>query len=97
MLLCSSELKVVSVFSFVFETLTAFFLFWQSLSDVSRSSGGLQSKRSSLDSTCLDSSRDTDSGTPFNSPVSANKPSNPDSPTGEIERYGPELSFQSVY
>ncbi|XP_012969080.1 poly(A) polymerase gamma isoform X2 [Mesocricetus auratus] len=62
----------------------------KSLSDVSRSSGGLQSKRSSLDSSCLDSSRDTDSGTPFNSPVSTNKPSNPDSPTGEAERNSTE-------
>nr|XP_008252591.1 poly(A) polymerase gamma isoform X2 [Oryctolagus cuniculus] len=57
----------------------------QSLSDVSRS--GLQSKRSSLDSNCLDSSRDTDNGTPFNSPVSTNKPSKLDSPpAGETER-----------
>uniref|UniRef100_H0WM72 polynucleotide adenylyltransferase n=1 Tax=Otolemur garnettii TaxID=30611 RepID=H0WM72_OTOGA len=59
----------------------------QSLSDVSRSSGGLPSKRSSLDSNCLDSSRDTDNGTPFNSPVSTNKFSKPDSPSaGETER-----------
>ncbi|MEJ1274318.1 hypothetical protein NN561_005200 [Cricetulus griseus] len=62
----------------------------KSLSDVSRISGGLQSKRSSLDSSCLDSSRDTDSGTPFNSPVSTNKPSNPDSPSGEAERNSTE-------
>lgn len=62
----------------------------KSLSDVSRSSGGLQSKRSSLDSNCLDSSRDTDSGTPFNSPGSAHKPSNPDSPTGDAERSNAE-------
>ncbi|KAK7834530.1 hypothetical protein U0070_017716 [Myodes glareolus] len=62
----------------------------QSLSDVSRSSGGLQSKRSSLDSSCLDSSRDTDSGTPFHSPVSTNKSSNPDSPAGEVERNSTE-------
>ncbi|EHB15561.1 Poly(A) polymerase gamma [Heterocephalus glaber] len=63
----------------------------QSLSDVSRSSGGLQSKRSSLDSNCLDSSRDTDSGTPFNSPLSTNKPSKPESPrTGETERSSAE-------
>ncbi|KAL4694228.1 hypothetical protein H8959_013493 [Pygathrix nigripes] len=54
----------------------------QSLSDVSRSSGGLQSKRSSLDSSFLDSSRDTDNGTPFNSPASKS-----DSPSvGETER-----------
>ncbi|ELW63351.1 Poly(A) polymerase gamma [Tupaia chinensis] len=63
----------------------------QSLSDVNRSSGGLQSKRSSLDSNCLDSSRDTDNGTPFNSPVSTNKPSKPDSPpSGETERNSAE-------
>ncbi|XP_049996766.1 poly(A) polymerase gamma isoform X1 [Alexandromys fortis] len=62
----------------------------KSLSDVSRSSGGLQSKRSSLDSSCLDSSRDTDSGTPFHSPVSTNKSSNPDSPSGEAERNSTE-------
>ncbi|KAF6105356.1 poly(A) polymerase gamma [Phyllostomus discolor] len=58
----------------------------KSLSDVSRSSSGPQSKRSSLDGNCLDSSRDTDNGTPFNSPVSTNKPSKPDiSPSGETE------------
>ncbi|OBS57104.1 hypothetical protein A6R68_11771, partial [Neotoma lepida] len=62
----------------------------KSLSDVSRNSGGLQSKRSSLDSSCLDSSRDTDSGTPFNSPMSTNKPSNPNSPAGEAERNSTE-------
>uniref|UniRef100_A0A2K6M9Z8 polynucleotide adenylyltransferase n=1 Tax=Rhinopithecus bieti TaxID=61621 RepID=A0A2K6M9Z8_RHIBE len=58
----------------------------QSLSDVSRSSGGLLSKRSSLDSSCLDSSRDTDNGTPFNSPASKS-----DSPSvGETERNSAE-------
>uniref|UniRef100_A0A8C0LMQ2 polynucleotide adenylyltransferase n=1 Tax=Canis lupus dingo TaxID=286419 RepID=A0A8C0LMQ2_CANLU len=62
----------------------------QSLSDVSRSSSGPQSKRSSLDSNCLDSSRDTDNGTPFNSPVSINKPSKPDlPPSGETESVPP--------
>lgn len=61
--------------------------FQQSLSDVSRSSSGPQSKRSSLDNSCLDSSRDTDNGTPFNSPISINKPSKPDiPPSGETER-----------
>lgn len=70
-----------------FEILKAFPLFQQSLSDVTRSSSGPQSKRSSLDSNCLDSSRDTDNETPFNSPVSANKPSKPDiPPSGETER-----------
>ncbi|XP_049726373.1 poly(A) polymerase gamma isoform X2 [Elephas maximus indicus] len=63
----------------------------KSLSDVSRSSGGLQSKRPSLDGSCLDSSRDTDSGTPLTSPVSSVKPSKPDSPPmGETERSGAE-------
>ncbi|XP_038201807.1 poly(A) polymerase gamma isoform X2 [Arvicola amphibius] len=62
----------------------------KSLSDVSRTSGGLQSKRSSLDSSCLDSSRDTDSGTPLHSPVSTNKSSSPDSPAGEAERNSTE-------
>ncbi|XP_008589607.1 PREDICTED: poly(A) polymerase gamma [Galeopterus variegatus] len=63
----------------------------QSLYDINRSSGGLQSKRSSLDSNCLDSSRDTDNGTPFNSPVSTNKPSKSDSPpAGETERNSAE-------
>ncbi|KAJ8781224.1 hypothetical protein J1605_011208 [Eschrichtius robustus] len=63
----------------------------QSLFDVSRSSSGPQSKRSSLDSNCLDSSRDTDNGTPFNSPVSTNKPSKPDiPPSGETERNNAE-------
>jgi len=39
----------------------------------------------------LDSSRDTDNGTPFNSPVSTNKPSKPDiPPSGEIERNNAE-------
>lgn len=68
----------------------------KSLSDVSRSSGGLQSKRSSLDSSCLDSSRDTDSGTPFHSPVSTNKSSNPDSPAGEAERNSTEPATVAV-
>ncbi|KAB1266830.1 Poly polymerase gamma [Camelus dromedarius] len=67
--------------------LCSFPLFQQSLSDVSRSSSGPQSKRSSLDGSCLDSSRDTDNGTPFNSPVSASKPAKPDvTPSGETER-----------
>ncbi|XP_078005655.1 poly(A) polymerase gamma isoform X1 [Phascolarctos cinereus] len=52
----------------------------QSLQDISRSASGLQSKRSSLDGNCLDSSRDTDSGTPFSSPVLLNKHSKPESP-----------------
>ncbi|XP_045150046.1 poly(A) polymerase gamma isoform X2 [Echinops telfairi] len=63
----------------------------QSLSDVSQSLGGLQSKRPSLDGKSLDSSRDTDNGTPFNSPVSLVRPSKPDSrPGGEAERSSAE-------
>ncbi|KAJ8402679.1 hypothetical protein AAFF_G00363510 [Aldrovandia affinis] len=45
----------------------------KSLADLNRSSGG-GSKRSSLDSSQLDSSRDTDSGTPFSSPTPVIKP-----------------------
>ncbi|XP_031806376.1 poly(A) polymerase gamma isoform X5 [Sarcophilus harrisii] len=52
----------------------------QSLQDINRSASGLQSKRSSLDGNCLDSSRDTDNGTPFNSPVLLNKHPKPESP-----------------
>ncbi|XP_038607059.1 poly(A) polymerase gamma isoform X2 [Tachyglossus aculeatus] len=60
----------------------------QSLPDINRSASGLQSKRSSLEGNCLDSSRDTDNGTPFNSPVSLNKLPKPESPppTAEMER-----------
>ncbi|XP_028927715.1 poly(A) polymerase gamma isoform X1 [Ornithorhynchus anatinus] len=60
----------------------------QSLPDINRSASGLQSKRSSLEGNCLDSSRDTDNGTPFNSPVALNKLSKPESPppTAEMER-----------
>ncbi|XP_069464136.1 poly(A) polymerase gamma isoform X2 [Ambystoma mexicanum] len=51
----------------------------RSIPDINRNSGGLQS-RTSLDGNCLDSSRDTDSGTPFSSPSSFNKLSAGDSP-----------------
>uniref|UniRef100_H2STE6 polynucleotide adenylyltransferase n=1 Tax=Takifugu rubripes TaxID=31033 RepID=H2STE6_TAKRU len=40
----------------------------QSIADLNRSSNGGSSKRISLDSSHLDSSRDTDTGTPFSSP-----------------------------
>lgn len=53
----------------------------QSIAEVNRSSNGGSSKRISLDSSHLDSSRDTDSGTPFNSPAS--KPSKPTSDTDD--------------
>ncbi|XP_063347232.1 poly(A) polymerase gamma isoform X1 [Pelmatolapia mariae] len=42
----------------------------RSIAELNRSSNGGSSKRPSLDSSHLDSSRDTDSGTPFNSPPS---------------------------
>ncbi|XP_077351375.1 poly(A) polymerase gamma isoform X2 [Festucalex cinctus] len=45
----------------------------RSIGELNRSSNGGSSKRISLDSSHLDSSRDTDSGTPFSSPTS--KPS----------------------
>lgn len=44
------------------------FSFEQSIADLNRSSNGGNSKRISLDSSHLDSSRDTDTGTPFSSP-----------------------------
>lgn len=48
---------------------------------MNRSSNGGSSKRISLDSSHLDSSRDTDTGTPFTSPAS--KPSKPVSDTDD--------------
>lgn len=51
----------------------------QSIADLNRSSNGGSSKRISLDSSHLDSSRDTDTGTPFSSPSC--KPSKPASDT----------------
>lgn len=53
----------------------------QSIAELNRSSNGGSSKRISLDSSHLDSSRDTDSGTPFSSPTS--KPSKPASDTDD--------------
>uniref|UniRef100_A0A8B9LST6 polynucleotide adenylyltransferase n=1 Tax=Astyanax mexicanus TaxID=7994 RepID=A0A8B9LST6_ASTMX len=46
----------------------------KSLGDLNRSSSGGGSKRCSLDGSQLDSSRDTDSGTPFSSPTPVCKP-----------------------
>uniref|UniRef100_A0A8C5B8A2 polynucleotide adenylyltransferase n=1 Tax=Gadus morhua TaxID=8049 RepID=A0A8C5B8A2_GADMO len=46
----------------------------RSIADLNRSSNGSSSKRLSLDSSHLDSSRDTDSGTPFSSPTPTCKP-----------------------
>uniref|UniRef100_A0A4W4GN58 polynucleotide adenylyltransferase n=1 Tax=Electrophorus electricus TaxID=8005 RepID=A0A4W4GN58_ELEEL len=45
----------------------------KSLGDLNRSSNGGGSKRCSLDNSQLDSSRDTDTGTPFSSPVPVKK------------------------
>uniref|UniRef100_A0A673ZAF0 Poly(A) polymerase n=1 Tax=Salmo trutta TaxID=8032 RepID=A0A673ZAF0_SALTR len=45
--------------------------------ELNRNSNGGSSKRSSLDGSQLDSSRDSDSGTPFSSPSSVCKPSRP--------------------
>ncbi|XP_060943016.1 poly(A) polymerase gamma isoform X1 [Limanda limanda] len=53
----------------------------RSIAELNRSSNGGSSKRISLDSSHLDSSRDTDSGTPFNSPPE--KPSKPASDTDD--------------
>uniref|UniRef100_A0A8C3AX22 polynucleotide adenylyltransferase n=1 Tax=Cyclopterus lumpus TaxID=8103 RepID=A0A8C3AX22_CYCLU len=58
-----------------------------SIAELNRSSNGGSSKRISLDSSHLDSSRDTDSGTPFSSPSS--KPSKPTSDTED--RWDPPL------
>ncbi|KAM4607222.1 poly(A) polymerase gamma-like isoform 2-T3 [Polymixia lowei] len=46
----------------------------RSIAELNRSSNGGSSKRISLDSSHLDSSRDTDSGTPFSSPTPTSKP-----------------------
>ncbi|KAJ8248033.1 hypothetical protein GJAV_G00237450 [Gymnothorax javanicus] len=54
----------------------------RSIADLNRSSGG-GSKRASLDNSQLDSSRDTDSGTPFTSPTGPVKPRKPASDTDE--------------
>uniref|UniRef100_A0A8C9XTH7 Poly(A) polymerase n=1 Tax=Sander lucioperca TaxID=283035 RepID=A0A8C9XTH7_SANLU len=63
----------------------------RSIAELNRSSNGGSSKRISLDSSHLDSSRDTDSGTPFTSPAS--KPSKPTSDTED--RYDAPLDFYS--
>ncbi|XP_028982872.1 poly(A) polymerase gamma isoform X1 [Betta splendens] len=53
----------------------------RSIAELNRSSNGGSSKRMSLDSSHLDTSRDTDSGTPLSSPAS--KPSKPASDTDD--------------
>ncbi|XP_067278340.1 poly(A) polymerase gamma isoform X2 [Pseudorasbora parva] len=55
----------------------------KSLGDINRSSNGSGSKRCSLDGSQLDSSRDTDIGTPFSSPTPVSKPCQPVSSTPE--------------
>ncbi|XP_066553319.1 poly(A) polymerase gamma isoform X2 [Amia ocellicauda] len=49
----------------------------KSIAEISRTSNGGGSKRVSLDGNPLDSSRDTDSGTPFSSPTPVSKPTKP--------------------
>nr|BAB39139.1 poly(A) polymerase [Carassius auratus] len=49
----------------------------KSLGEINRSSNGGGSKRCSLDGSQLDSSRDTDIGTPFSSPTPVSKPCQP--------------------
>ncbi|XP_040285655.1 poly(A) polymerase gamma isoform X1 [Bufo bufo] len=57
----------------------------QSVAEITKLSSGVLSKRSSLDGNCLDSSRDTDTGTPCESPTSSHptcqKTSRSNSPT----------------
>uniref|UniRef100_A0A6Q2ZC73 polynucleotide adenylyltransferase n=1 Tax=Esox lucius TaxID=8010 RepID=A0A6Q2ZC73_ESOLU len=65
----------------------------RSLAELSRSSNGGGSKRSSLDGSHLDSSRDTDPGTPFTSPTPLGKPPGPADPDG---RACPSLSLAPV-
>ncbi|NWW47873.1 PAPOG polymerase, partial [Pedionomus torquatus] len=57
----------------------------QSMPDSAQSTSGLQCKRTSLDGSCSDSSRDMDSRTAYNS-SSLNKTSKLDTATAEIER-----------
>ncbi|NXF04271.1 PAPOG polymerase, partial [Smithornis capensis] len=57
----------------------------QRVSDISQSNSGLQCKRSSLEKSCLDSSKERDSRTPSNSSL-LNKISKLDTSTAETER-----------
>uniref|UniRef100_A0A8C3KGE1 Poly(A) polymerase n=1 Tax=Calidris pygmaea TaxID=425635 RepID=A0A8C3KGE1_9CHAR len=57
----------------------------QSMPDITENASRLQCKRTSSDGNCLDSSRDADSRTPYNS-SSLNKMSKLDTSTTEIER-----------
>lgn len=65
------------------------FVFLQSIAELNRNSNGGSSKRISLDNSPLDSSRDTDSGTPFTSP--SNKA--PKSASDTEDRYDAPLHF----
>lgn len=72
-------------FKIIFIVIDLSLVYVQSIAELNRSSNGGSSKRISLDSSHLDSSRDTDSGTPFTSPSS--KPLKPASDTED--RYDP--------
>uniref|UniRef100_A0A7N9APB9 polynucleotide adenylyltransferase n=1 Tax=Mastacembelus armatus TaxID=205130 RepID=A0A7N9APB9_9TELE len=65
----------------------------RSIAELNRSSNGGNAKRMSLDNSHLDSSRDTDSGTPFSSPTS--KPSKPASDTDDSVIPPKELFVES--
>ncbi|XP_069625001.1 poly(A) polymerase gamma isoform X1 [Ranitomeya imitator] len=59
----------------------------QSVPEIGKTYSGILSKRSSLDGNCLDSSRDTDTGTPCESPTSCHNMSRSNSPTlPEVQR-----------
>ncbi|XP_033860540.2 poly(A) polymerase gamma-like isoform X1 [Acipenser ruthenus] len=61
----------------------------KSIAEINRNSNGGGSKRCSLDGNPLDSSRDTDSGTPFSSPVPASKPSKPNTDAEDSQNITP--------
>ncbi|XP_033874266.1 poly(A) polymerase gamma-like isoform X2 [Acipenser ruthenus] len=61
----------------------------KSIADINRNSNGGGSKRCSLDGNPLDSSRDTDSGTPFSSPTLVSKPSKPNIDAEDSESITP--------
>ncbi|XP_075719112.1 poly(A) polymerase gamma [Rhinoderma darwinii] len=69
----------------------------QSFPEITRSSSGILSKRSSLDGNCLDSSRDTDTGTPCQSPTSrSNSPTLPEAHRKPVSEYTPANLFPSI-
>uniref|UniRef100_A0A8C6K889 Poly(A) polymerase n=1 Tax=Nothobranchius furzeri TaxID=105023 RepID=A0A8C6K889_NOTFU len=73
-----------------------YFLFFQSIAELNRSSNSESSKRISLDGSALDSSRETDSGTPFSSPNSKAPPSETNEGFDEIvfRYYNPQIRPQ---